>query len=202
VKRLTDVFAILIALAGFAVSYHTQVLLAADHDFHGWEAWLWPGIADAAALSMVLRLHLRQVRAGGYTVEAWIVFGIASGIMIGANTVADRADPLGAAMHAVVPVMAMLVMHVVIHGRTEGTGQPEPAGARAQPGPPRHPRPPAVRPRGHRGPRAPRRVDQLRALIQQGHELTETQVADRFHVARAAARELLRAAHAPPAEAA
>lgn len=118
-KRLTDVFAVLIALAGFAVSYSTQVALAAQHGFPGWEAWLWPGIADAAALAMVLRLRFGQIRPGFYTWEAWVVFAAASAVMIGANAIADSGDPLGGAMHAVVPIVSMLVWHVVIHGGAE-----------------------------------------------------------------------------------
>ena len=92
-------------------------MLASQHGFLGWEAWLWPGIADAAALAMILRLHLGQVRPGWYVVEAWLVFATASAIMVFANAVADRSDPLGGVMHAVVPVVAMLVWHVIIHGR-------------------------------------------------------------------------------------
>jgi hypothetical protein len=116
-RRATDTMAVVIALAGFAVSYTTQANLAAGHGFPGWEAWLWPGIADAAALAMILRLHLGQVRPGWYTAEAWSVFGAASTIMVGANAIADRQDPLGGGMHAVVPVVAMLVAHVIVHGR-------------------------------------------------------------------------------------
>lgn len=116
-KRATDVFAVVIALAGFAVSYSTQMALAGHHGFIGWEAWLWPGISDTAALAMVLRLQVGAVRSGWYTVEAWFVFALASGVMVGANAIADRADPLGGAMHAVVPIVGMLVWHVVIHGR-------------------------------------------------------------------------------------
>ncbi|HEV2104193.1 MAG TPA: hypothetical protein VGU27_00595, partial [Candidatus Eisenbacteria bacterium] len=81
----------------------------------------WPGIADAAALAMMLRLHFGQVRPGWYTVEAWLVFAVASGIMVGANAIADRDDPLGGWMHAMVPVVAMLVWHVIIHGAPSAT---------------------------------------------------------------------------------
>lgn len=116
-RRATDIFAVLIAVAGFSVSYTTQALLAASHGFIAWEAWLWPGIADAAALCMILRLHFGQVRPGWYTVEAWLVFALAAGIMVGANTIADLHDPLSGAMHGVVPIVAMAVWHVVIHGR-------------------------------------------------------------------------------------
>jgi hypothetical protein len=116
-RRATDVFAVLIALAGFAVSYTTQALLAGNHGFLQWEAWLWPGIADAAALAMILRLHFGLVRPGWYTVEAWAVFALAAVIMVAANTIADLRDPLSGAMHGAIPVMAMAVWHVVIHGR-------------------------------------------------------------------------------------
>ncbi|HZT82242.1 MAG TPA: DUF2637 domain-containing protein [Gemmataceae bacterium] len=116
-RRLTDAFAVIIALAGFAVSYATQADLAGQHGFSVWEAWLWPGIADAAALAMVLRLHLGQVRRGWYTVEAWTVFALASAVAVAANAVADRTDPLGGAMHGVVPVVVLLVAHVIVHGR-------------------------------------------------------------------------------------
>jgi hypothetical protein len=36
------------------------------------------------------------------------VFAVASTVMVGANTVADRSDPLGGAMHAVVPSMTQV----------------------------------------------------------------------------------------------
>ena len=121
-KLATDAFAVVIALAGFAVSYTTQVLLASQHGFLAWEAWLWPGIADAAALAMILRLHFGLVRPGWYTVEAWLVFALAAGVMVGANTLADLRDPLSGAMHAMVPIVAMLVWHVIIHGRPARTG--------------------------------------------------------------------------------
>lgn len=39
-KLATDIFAVVIALAGFAVSYTTQALLASQHGFLTWEAWL------------------------------------------------------------------------------------------------------------------------------------------------------------------
>lgn len=116
-KLATDIFAVIIALAGFAVSYTTQALLASQHGFLSWEAWLWPGIADAAALAMILRLHFGLVRPGWYTVEAWAVFALAAAIMVAANVIADVRDPLNGAMHGVVPIVAMAVWHVVIHGR-------------------------------------------------------------------------------------
>lgn len=72
---------------------------------------------------MILRLHFAQVRPGWYTVEAWSVSALAGAVMVGANAVADRNDPLGGGMHAVVRVVAMLVWHVVIHGRPADTGQ-------------------------------------------------------------------------------
>jgi Protein of unknown function (DUF2637) len=141
VKRATDVFAVVIALAGFVVSYSTQVTLASQHGFPGWEAWLWPGIADTAALAMVLRLQVGAVRSGFYTVEAWGVFALASAVMVGANAIADRTDPLGGAMHAVVPIVGMLVWHVVIHGRpAEGSGQGSTARGAAEAGGKRSPR--------------------------------------------------------------
>src|SRR5262249_13107861 len=52
-----------------------------------------------------------------YVAEAWVVFAVASAVMVFANAVADRRDPLGGVMHAVVPIVAMLVWHVIIHGR-------------------------------------------------------------------------------------
>ena len=122
-KLVTDVFAVLIALAAFAVSYTTQVILAAEHGFPGWEAWLWPGIADAAALAMILRLHFGQVQSGWYTVEAWSVFALAAAVMIAANSIADLRDPLNGAMHGVVPIVAMAVWHVIIHGRRQETAR-------------------------------------------------------------------------------
>lgn len=115
-KLATDVFAVVIALAGFAVSYTTQALLASQHGFLAWEASLWPGIADAAALAMVLRLHFGLVRRGWYVVEAWAVFALAAAIMVAANVIADVRDPLNGAMHGVVPVVAMAVWHVAIPG--------------------------------------------------------------------------------------
>jgi Protein of unknown function (DUF2637)/Homeodomain-like domain len=119
------VFSVVIALAGWSVSYSTQAQLAQAHHFATWEAWLWPAIADAAALAVMLRLHLGQVRAGWYTVEAWLVFAICSGLMVGANAVQDSADPMGAGMHAAVPVVAMLLWHLVVHGRP--AAEPSPA---------------------------------------------------------------------------
>jgi len=118
-KLATDIFTIVITLAGFAVSYTTQAFLAAHHGFFFWEAWLWPGIADAAALAMILRLHFGLVRTGWYTVEAWAVFALAAAIMVAANVTADVHDPLNGAMHGVVPIVAMAVWHVLIHGRQE-----------------------------------------------------------------------------------
>jgi hypothetical protein len=64
-----------------------------------------------------LRLHFGLVRQGWYTVEAWTVFASAAAVMIVANTTADLHDPLSGAMHGVVPIVAMAVWHVVIHGR-------------------------------------------------------------------------------------
>jgi hypothetical protein len=123
VKRATDVFALIIALAGFAVSYSTQITLAGNHGFGTWQSWLWPGIAEAAALTVVVRLHLGQVRRGIYTLEAWGIFIFASGVGVAANAIADGSDPLGGAMHAVVPFMVLAVAHVTIHGRpAEDTG--------------------------------------------------------------------------------
>lgn len=116
-RRATDWMAIGIALAAFGVSYATQVRLAGAHGFTLLEALAWPAIADAAALCMILRLHYGAVRRGWYTAEAWGVFTLAAGIMVGANAIADQQDPLGALMHGCVPFVAMAVWHVIIHGR-------------------------------------------------------------------------------------
>lgn len=45
------------------------------------------------------------------------MFALAAAIMVAANVIADVRDPLNGAMHGVVPVVAMAVWHVVIHGR-------------------------------------------------------------------------------------
>ena len=200
-KRATDGFAVLIALAAFAVSYTTQVVLASEHGFPGWEAWLWPGIADAAALAMILRLHFDQVRPGWYTVEAWLVFAIASAVMVGANAVADRNDPLGGAMHAVVPVVAMLVWHVVIHGRPAEsparsdartparTDASMPAGTNAQS--------PARTPARSAGTSRARVEAMLQRAAAQGQELDSRTVAARLGVTHGHARRLLAEARKP-----
>ena len=181
-RRATDLFAVLIALAAFAVSYSTQMVLASRHGFPGWEAWLWPGIADAAALAMILRLHFSQVRPGWYTVEAWLVFAVASIIMVGANAIADRSDPLGGWMHAVVPVVAMLVWHVVIHGRPVETSASTD-------------RAPAREPNG--AARLPARASVRRLLRRSGSEVRPERVAELAHVSIPHARRLLREERQP-----
>ncbi len=181
-RRATDLFAVLIALAAFAVSYTTQVVLAGQHGFPGWEAWLWPGIADAAALAMILRLHFGQVRPGWYTVEAWLVFAVASIIMVGANAIADRSDPLGGGMHAVVPVVAMLVWHVVIHGRPVETS------TKTDRAPAREPNAPA---------RVPARATVRRLLRRSGSGVTAERVAELAQVSIPHARRLLREERQP-----
>ncbi len=52
--------------------------------------------------------------AGG---GAWVTFSLTSGVMVLANTVAIKDDTLGAAMHAILRIVPMLVWHLVIHGR-------------------------------------------------------------------------------------
>ena len=116
-KALVTLFCVAVAVGGWSVSYATQADLAAAHHFASWEAWIWPAIADSAALAVMLRLHLGQVRRGWPVVEAWVTFGLASGVMVLANTVAIKDDLLGAAMHAILPIVPMLVWHLVIHGR-------------------------------------------------------------------------------------
>jgi hypothetical protein len=118
-RALVTIFCVLVALAGWSVSYATQADLAGRHHFTTWEAWAWPAIADSAALAVMLRLHLGQVRPGWPTSEAWVTFGLASGVMVIANTAAISGDWLGAAMHAILPIVPMLVWHLVIHGRPQ-----------------------------------------------------------------------------------
>lgn len=176
-RRATDAFAVLIALAGFAVSYATQATLASEHGFPGWEAWMWPGIADAAALAMVVRLHQGQVRPGWYTIEAWAVFGIASAVAVAANAIADRSDPLGGAMHGVVPIVVLLVAHVIVHGRP---GAAEERSQERSPGDP----PPARR--------APK-LERFRVLQGQrpDHQFTVQELAKALRCSRSYARKLL-----------
>jgi len=131
-RALVTTLCILVAVGGWSVSYATQAALAAQHHFAGWEAWAWPGIADTAALAVMLRLHLGQVRAGWPTAEAWTTFGLAAGIMVVANTAAHPDDPLSIGMHAILPVVPMLVWHLVIHGRPIMVAQ-APAEERAEP---------------------------------------------------------------------
>ena len=203
-KRVTDVFAVLIAVAGFGISYATQAVLASEHGFVGWEAWLWPGIADSAALAMILRLHFGQVRQGWYTVEAWLVFALAATIMVAANAIAARNDPLGGAMHAVVPVVAMLVWHVIIHGRPaeadEATVQPVTKTAtkvtsrRAQERPSSEP---FVHPR--RRPRTTRSAarKRLTRLVRERPQIGPTEAARRLRISRTTARRWLEEARRP-----
>ncbi len=69
-KALVTLFCVVVALGGWSVSYATQADLARDHQrFAAWEAWIWPAIADSAALAVMLRLHLGQVRQGWPVVE-------------------------------------------------------------------------------------------------------------------------------------
>jgi len=182
-KLITDVFAVLIALAAFAVSYTTQVLLASQHGFPGWEAWLWPGIADAAALAMILRLHFGQVQDGWYTFEAWAVFGLAAAVMIAANSIADMRDLLNGAMHGVVPIVAMAVWHVIIRGRRGANALEEEQ--------------PASKPRAATAlKRAPRGSTAARALrlIEQAPDVSSGELAKRLRVSRSHAARLLREA--------
>ena len=131
-RALVTTLCILVAVGGWSVSYATQAALAAQHHFAGWEAWAWPGIADTAALAVMFRLHLGQVRAGWPTAEAWTTFGIAAGIMVVANTAAHPDDWLSIGMHAILPIVPMLVWHLVIHGRPIMVAQ-VPAEERAEP---------------------------------------------------------------------
>jgi hypothetical protein len=70
-KALVTLFCVAVAVGGWSVSYATQADLAAAHHFASWEAWIWPAIADSAALAVMLRLHMGMVRSGWPVVEAW-----------------------------------------------------------------------------------------------------------------------------------
>jgi len=155
-RALVTTLCILVAVGGWSVSYATQAALAAQHHFAGWEAWAWPGIADTAALAVMLRLHLGQVRAGWPTAEAWATFGLAAGIMVVANTAAHLDDSLSIGMHAILPIVPMLIWHLVIHGRPIMVAQ-APAEERAEP-PNRRPSKtlPLPTPRDKVAPSAPR----------------------------------------------
>lgn len=179
-RRLTDVLAVLIALAGFAVSYATQAQLASHHGFSAWESWLWPGIAEAAALTVVLRLHLGQVRGGAYTLEAWGVFVFASLVGVAANAMADETDWLNGAMHGVVPFMVLAVAHIVIHGRPAET-QAETARETA---PRRGPARVVALPAGDR-------VAQVQARLAAGETLSKARVAALLNVSQATAARVL-----------
>ncbi len=183
-KAVVTLFCVAVAVGGWSVSYATQADLARDHQFASWEAWIWPAIADSAALAVMLRLHLGQVRQGWPVVEAWVTFSLASGVMVLANAVAIRDDPLGAAMHAILPIVPMLVWHLVIHGRpaedigedTTETSVDLDATEDAT---------------GARRPKVPAKVQVERLVRRHGRDMTADMVATRTGVSKRHANRLL-----------
>lgn len=112
-----EVFTLLVVFACWAISYRTQVDWAMEHRFRGWEAWLFPAAADAAALAAMFRLQVGIVRRGGPTLEVWGVFLGASLAMAAVNVLFAWGDLAGAIAHGVVPVVAITLWWSVIHGR-------------------------------------------------------------------------------------
>jgi len=155
--------------------------------------WLFPVVLDGTivvgtAAALALRRARRRVRAyvWGQLVAA-----------IGASVVGNAAHAAGGTpIHQVgsaLPAVALAAsLHLLLVLVRESAPAPRPPRGLPLPQSPRQP------PRGrHRGSRAPRRVDTVRELLAEGQELSADQVAERFHVARAAAEELLRAARSP-----
>lgn len=119
---LVTLACVAVALAGWMISYRTQVQLAFTRgNFEDWEAWCWPAATEATALVMMIRLALGQIRPGAWTVGAWLLILASSAVMVAANVIADLGNLLAAGMHSAVPIIAMAIWLIVVHGRPKPT---------------------------------------------------------------------------------
>lgn len=117
--RIGEYMAWGIAGIAWALSFASQVGLALQHGFRGWNDWEALSMAllsDGVATSMMF-LSLDQAERGKPAKLTWVASLAAAGMMEWSNIVFALPDPVAVALHAWPPLVAVFTVFVLVHVR-------------------------------------------------------------------------------------